>query len=98
VTAPTLPVVASWLVKAADVVVVAVPVKGADWMTEAVAPAVPSTKPTNANVAVRAETIPKAILRLHRLCMVRSPVQNAARMLVLWTHLETRFWSNLEAK
>jgi hypothetical protein len=85
-------------VKAADVVVVAVPVKGADWMTEAVAPAVPSTKPTNANVAVRAETIPKAILRLQRLCTVRTPVQNAAHVLVLWTHLETRFGSNLEAR
>jgi hypothetical protein len=49
-------------------------------------------------VAVRAETIPKAILRLQRLCMVSTPVQNATHALVLWTHLETRFWSNLEAK
>jgi hypothetical protein len=88
VTAPVLPVVTSWLVKAADVVVVAVPVVGVDWVM-VLAPAVPSTKPTNANVAVRVETIPKAILRLQRLCMVRSPVQNAARKLVLWTHLET---------
>jgi hypothetical protein len=98
VTAPTLPVVASWLVKAADDDVVVVPVKGADWMTVADAPAVPSTKPTNPNVTVRVETIPKAILRLRRLCMVRSPVQNAAHTLVRWTHLETRFCSNLEAK
>jgi hypothetical protein len=84
-------------VKAAEVVVVAVPVVGVDWVI-VLAPAVPSTKPTNANVAVRAETIPKAILRLQRLCMVRTPVQNAAHVLVLWTHLETRFGSNLEAR
>jgi hypothetical protein len=98
VTAPTLPVVASWLEKVADDDDEVEPVKGADWMTVADAPAVPSTKPTNANVAVRAETTPKAILRLQRLCMVRSPVQNAAHTLVRWTHLETRFCSKLEAK
>jgi hypothetical protein len=49
-------------VKAADVVVVAVPVVGVDWVM-VLAPAVPSTKPTNANVVVRAET-----MRLPRNC------------------------------
>jgi hypothetical protein len=78
-------------VKAADEDDVVVPVKGVDWMTVADAPAVSSTKPTNANVPVRAETIPKAILRLQWLCMVRSPIQNATHTLVLWTHLENRF-------
>jgi hypothetical protein len=85
-----LPVVTSWLVKEADAVVVTVPVVGEDWLI-VLAAAGPSTKPTNANVAVRHEAIPKAILRAQWLCMVRSPVQNAERMLVPWTHLETRF-------
>jgi hypothetical protein len=93
------PATTSWLVKAAEAVVVTEAEVGGDCViVPPDAPAVPSTKPTSANVAVRAETIPKTILRLQRLCMVRSPVQNAAHTLVRWTHLETRFCSNLEAK
>ena len=89
--------VTSWVCKVLDAVVDTVPEVGEVWVMTPVAPDGPSTKPTNANEAVRAETIPKATLRLQRLCMVSSPVQNATRTLVLWTHLETCFGSNLEA-
>ena len=92
-----MPIVTSWLVKALDAVVDVVPVVGEDWVI-VLAPAGPSTTLTNANEAIRHEAIPKAILRVQWLCMVKSPVQNAERKLVLWTHLETRFGSNLEAK
>jgi hypothetical protein len=85
------------VVYALTVAVVVVALVGVVEITP-VAPAGPSTIPTNANVTVRPEAIPKAILRLQRLFTVRSPVQNAVRAPGLWTHLETRFWLNLEAK
>jgi hypothetical protein len=91
------PVVASVVVKAADPEVLTVPEVGVV-CTIVAAPAGPSTSPTNANDAVRHDTAAKATRRVQRFRMVRSPVQNASAMPGLWTHLDTRFWSNLEAK